>query len=203
MSEMINNIPNPVESNNSETEEVSEGVGERLSKLRLAHGLSQRKLASLAGLTNGAISTIEQERVSPSVASLKKLLEVFGLSLAEFFADDFEPTTKVFFTAREMPQISKGMVGIRQVGRDMTNRKLQVLHETYQPGGDTGLPMITHAGEESGVVVRGEIEITVGNQSQVLVAGDSYYFSSRLPHRFRNPGADVCEIVSACTPPTF
>ncbi len=40
---------------------------------------------------------IEQDRVSPSVASLKKLLEVFGLSMAEFFADDFEPAEKVFY----------------------------------------------------------------------------------------------------------
>jgi len=37
----------------------------------------------------------------------------------------------------------------------------------------------------------------------LLEKGDAYYFSSKTPHRFRNPGPDVCEIVSACTPPTF
>jgi len=37
----------------------------------------------------------------------------------------------------------------------------------------------------------------------VLSVGDAYHFNSRLPHRFRNPGSDVCIIVSACTPPSF
>jgi mannose-6-phosphate isomerase-like protein (cupin superfamily) len=37
----------------------------------------------------------------------------------------------------------------------------------------------------------------------VLEAGDAYYFSSSTPHRFRNVGDEVCEIISASTPPTF
>jgi mannose-6-phosphate isomerase-like protein (cupin superfamily) len=63
--------------------------------------------------------------------------------------------------------------------------------------------MLTHKGEEGGVVVAGQIELTVGGQTRVLRAGDAYYFPSSLPHRFRNPGPEVCEIVSASTPPTF
>jgi mannose-6-phosphate isomerase-like protein (cupin superfamily) len=35
----------------------------------------------------------------------------------------------------------------------------------------------------------------------VLKAGDAYLFDSSLPHRFRNTGDSVVEIVSACTPP--
>jgi mannose-6-phosphate isomerase-like protein (cupin superfamily) len=53
------------------------------------------------------------------------------------------------------------------------------------------------------VVVRGRIELTVGGESRVLGAGDAYYFSSALPHRFRNLSKDDCEIVSASAPPTF
>ncbi len=165
--------------------------------------MSQRKLATLAGITNGAISMIEQNRVSPSVASLKKVLEVFGLSLADFFADDFEPDTQVFYRADEMTRIADGPVVLRQVGGSMSRRKLQVLHETYAPGGDTGPTMLSHEGEEAGVIVRGQVEITVGGQCEVLGPGDGYYFNSRLPHRFRNLGTEECEIVSTCTPPTF
>lgn len=71
----------------------------------------------------------------------------------------------------------------------------------------TGLPQyvppIVPDGEEAGIIVRGEIELTVGNQCEVLGPGDGYYFSSQLPHRFRNLGKVDCEIVSSCTPPTF
>ena len=113
--------------------------------------MSQRKLASLAGITNGAISMIEQNRVSPSIASLKKVLEVFGLSLADFFADDFKPESQIFYRAAEMTRIADGPVVLRQVGGSSARRKLQVLHETYAPGGDTGPTMLSHEGEEAGV----------------------------------------------------
>ncbi len=123
--------------------------------------------------------------------------------MAEFFADEFEAPERLFYRANQMPQITEGLVTIRQLGRSMSNRKLQVLHETYQANGDTGLSMLSHEGEEAGVVVSGNIEITVGSQTEVLGPGDGYYFSSRLPHRFRNSGPEACEIVSVCTPPTF
>ena len=60
-----------------------------------------------------------------------------------------------------------------------------------------------HEGQEGGVVLKGRIEVTVGNDVRVLGPGDSYYFDSKLPHRFRNVGGDICEIVSASSPPTF
>jgi len=53
------------------------------------------------------------------------------------------------------------------------------------------------------VIVRGRIELTVGAATRILSAGDAYYFSSAVPHRFRNPGRDECEIISANSPPTF
>ena len=81
--------------------------------------------------------------------------------------------------------------------------QMTLLHERYEPGAGTGEEMLAHKGEEGGVVVRGRIEVTVGNETRVLGPGEAYYFASNLPHRFRNPGREVCEIVSASTPPSF
>ncbi len=201
--EMLNDGHRAIESSQADEGGDSAKIGSKVLRLRQAHGMSQRKLARLAGITNGAISVIEQNRVSPSVASLKKVLGVFGLSLAEFFADDFEPDTQVFYRADAMTRIADGAVVLRQVGASISHRKLQVLHEIYAPGGDTGPAMVSHEGEEAGVIVRGQVEITVGGQCEVLGPGDGYYFNSCLPHRFRNVGTDECEIVSVCTPPTF
>lgn len=80
---------------------------------------------------------------------------------------------------------------------------IQMLKETYQPGGDTGPEMLSHEAEEAGIVISGVIEVTVGDQQRVLNPGDGYLFDSRLPHRFRNIGNTECVVVSACTPPTF
>ena len=178
-------------------------VGARLRALRLMHGLSQRALAKRAGVSNAIISLIEQNRISPSVGSLKKVLDGLPISLADFFA--MEPTQRpqIFFGADELIEIAGGKVSYRQLGRDLTGRELQILHEHYQPGADTGETMLRHSAEEGAVVIRGRIEVTVGDQRRVLGPGDAYYFDSRLPHRFRNPGEEVCEIVSASSPPSF
>jgi len=178
-------------------------LGHRLKAVRQAQGLSQRELAKRAGVTNGTISMIEQNRISPSVGSLKKVLDGVPMSMAAFFADDFAPQHRKFFRADELVEIAGGPISYRQVGRDLGSRAIQMLHERYRPGADTGPDMLSHEGEESGLVVQGVIEVTVGGEIRVLGPGEAYYFDSRLPHRFRNVGDQDCELVSACTPPSF
>jgi len=58
-------------------EGLSDDIGNRLRMVRQIYGLTQRELARRAGVTNGAISLIEQNRVSPSISSLKKILTGF------------------------------------------------------------------------------------------------------------------------------
>jgi transcriptional regulator with XRE-family HTH domain len=178
-------------------------VGERLRRIRQFYGLSQRELARRAGVTNGLISLVEMNRVSPSVSSLKKLLDGIPMSLAEFFTSDFSAAPQVFFAGDELLEIGNDAVSLRLVAARRVGRQLTVLCERYAPGADTGEDALAHRGEESGVVMHGAIELTVGGNSRVLTAGEAYYFSSNIPHRFRNTGREVCEIVSACTPPTF
>jgi len=178
-------------------------MGARLREIRERFGLSQRALALRAGVTNGMISLVEKNASSPSVATLKKILDVFPMSLAEFFETGQPERTAYFFRADELVEIGGGPISYRQVGRSLQGKALQLLHERLQPGADTGAAMLRHAGEEGGVVVRGEIELTVGTATRVLRTGDAYAFPSSIPHRFRNLGREACEIVSACTPPSF
>lgn len=178
-------------------------VGGRLRQLRLARGLSQRELAKRAGVTNSTISLIEQNSVSPSVSSLKKILDALPVSISAFFAGDEPSAPQTFYRARELTEIGDGRLSFRLVAARRPERQMSIIHERYPPGADTGEEMLEHAGEEGGVVVAGEIEITVNGESEVLGVGDAYYFDSRLPHRFRNPGEEECVIVSANTPPGF
>jgi transcriptional regulator with XRE-family HTH domain len=178
-------------------------LGARLKALRESHDLSQRELAKRAGVSNAIISMIEQNRSSPSVGLLKKLLDGFPISLAEFFAADLKPRPQIFFAASELVELAGGPISYRQIGRDLTGKAMQILHENYRPGADTGAQMLTHEAEEGGVILRGKLEVTVGDQVRVLGPGDAYYFDSRTPHRFRNPGSEQCEVVSVNSPPSF
>ncbi len=178
-------------------------VGTRLRSIRTAFGISQRELARRAGVTNGLISLIEQNRVSPSVSSLKKVLDGVPMSLAEFFTLDLAAAPQAFFGAEELVELGNEEVSLRLVAAQRPGRQMSVLHERYAPGAATGEEMLAHRGEEAGVVIRGRIELTVSGSTRALGPGEAYYFASQLPHRFRNAGREPCEIISACTPPTF
>lgn len=180
-----------------------EDVGARLQAIRKMLGLSQRELAKRAGVTNATISLIEKNRVSPSISSLKKVLDGIPMSLADFFTGDFSESSQIFYGKDELPDLGSGDISFRLVGFNHHQRAMSILHESYAPGADTGEEMLVHEGEEGGVVVRGQIELTVSGQTRLLKPGDSYYFESRLPHRFRNPGDETAEIISANSPPSF
>jgi transcriptional regulator with XRE-family HTH domain len=178
-------------------------VGKQLKAVRTAFGLSQRELAKRAGVTNGMVSLIEQDRVSPSIGSLQKILAAFPMTMAEFFTRDMEGRENVVFRAAELPDVGTGEIQYRLVAASRHDRKMSILWETYEPDTDTGEDMLTHSGEEGGVVVEGELEITVAGNTWLLGPGDAYYFDSRLPHRFRNTGKVPVRIVSANTPPSI
>ena len=94
---------------------MANDVNTRLKAVRLMHGLSQRELAKRAGVTNGMISLIEQGRVSPSVASLKKVLDGIPMQLAEFFTMDPAATPQVFYAGKELVELGEGDVSLRLI----------------------------------------------------------------------------------------
>lgn len=180
-------------------------VGERLQSIRKLKGLSQRELAKRAGVTNSTISMIEKNSVSPSISSLKKVLAGIPMSLVEFFSLEVEQDnhTQVVYKASELVDLSSGAVTMKLVGKAHPSRAIAFLDETYPPGSDTGDEMLTHEGEESGLLVDGRLELTVSGEIYILESGDSYYFESSKPHRFRNPFEEPARLISATTPANF
>ena len=176
-------------------------TGERLKHLRQRHGLSIRELARRAGVSHASVSLIEKNEVSPSVSSLRKLLDCFPISMADFFAFDLDKPERHFFRADELLEVGGNGISLRQVGHDLQGRPLQIFYETWVPGAESGAEPYSHAGEEGGIILSGQLEVTIGLETRVLGPGESYLFSSQLRHRFYNPGPDNCVLVSANTPP--
>lgn len=186
-------------------------VGTRLRAMRAEAGLSQRQLAKQAGVPHAQISNVEKNKVSPSVSTLRRILGGLGVSMADFFEPERMPPTGPFFGVDELIDLSSQLaasgisngaakLALRQIG-DAKEHNLQVLHEVYDPGADTGETLLQHASSEGGFVVEGTLEVTVGDTVRILRAGEAYLFDSRTPHRFRNISDRRTVVISACTPP--
>ncbi|MFQ2262521.1 HTH-type transcriptional regulator PuuR [Aeromonas dhakensis] len=181
----------------------AQSMGERLAATRRRLGLSQRRVAELSGLTHGAICMIEQDKVSPSVASLQKLLSVYELPLSRFFAEEeVASTPSVVIRAEQLIELGSQGVSMKLVHNGNNRRQLGFMLETYAPGTDTG-GQVTHLGEEVGTVLEGSVTLMVAGQTYQLSAGDSYVIDTGEPHSFSNPSGQVCRIVSAHTPANF
>ncbi|MCP1366381.1 helix-turn-helix domain-containing protein, partial [Halomonas sp. BBD48] len=78
---------------------MSDDVGSRLRALRTLRGISQRELAKRCGVTHSSLSLIEQNKVSPSVSSLKKILDAIPISVGDFFTMELTNRDQVFYRA--------------------------------------------------------------------------------------------------------
>lgn len=186
-------------------------IGARLLTMRKAAELSQRELAERAGVTHAQISIVEQNKSSPSISTLRKILNGLNVSLADFFDVERSAPDGPFFTPEQLIDLTgklhissagdlAGKMVFRQIG-DARKHNLQILHEVYEIGADTGEARLEHHSSEGGFVIEGALEVTVGDDVCVLRSGDSYLFDSRTPHRFRNVHRGRTIVISACTPP--
>jgi transcriptional regulator with XRE-family HTH domain len=177
-------------------------IGSRLRAVRERHGLSQRALAKRSRISNATISLIESGKLNPSVAVLKRILDGVQMDLSAFFVDETREPEPIVFRAEDLVEIGRGKISYRQVGRELAGKSIQILHERYEPGADTGKLALRHTAQEGGVVLRGHLELTVEGEHHLLGPGDAYYFDSTRPHRFRNAGVEEVELVTACSPPS-
>lgn len=179
-------------------------IGVKLRELRRRRDLSVRELAMRSGISHSTISLIERDRMSPSIDTLSAVLDALGTTLPGFFSDlqSGLPYTP-FYSAADLPEIGKAeTVSYRVIGLNHPNRQLLMLHESYAVGASSG-QVFTHAAQEAGMIIKGAVEVTVGDHKKILREGEGYYFDSRLPHSFRNVHDDKSEILSAITPPTY
>lgn len=185
--------------------EVDESLGIKLRQIRQKLSLSQRELARRSGITHTTISLIESGRISPSLSSLKKVLDAMDMNLSEFFADNLQMSRrKAFFRADSLTLVAQGKgLDVFQVGEAIKADMLQMLIGHYRPGADTGEEMLRHEGEEIGVIAAGRFEVTVGDTTIVLDTGDAFHFDSTIPHRFRNVSDVEGVIIRAGTVPSI
>ena len=180
-------------------------IGKNIVQLRKEHGLSQRELAERAGITHSAISSIENGKVSPSVSSLQKIVNVFSLSLSEFFTFD-QPNSdevKVVITSEELIEMGSESVSMKLVSHGNKDQVIGFLIEEYAPHSTTGTAEIKHEGEEIGTILEGEITLEYKGQSFIIKQGESYIIDTTLPHKFTNHTDKACRMISAHTPTTF
>lgn len=185
-----------------------QNIGTRLRHARLSAALQMRELAEAAGCSESYISKIESGKVLPSLAMLHRLASALGLNMTAFFNNVVDESPVRVVRSGTGPRITtrtprKGP-GIEIEGLVVPSRSglLQVnIHHVDLGGESEGV--ISHKGEEFGIVLRGRLSLTVDGRVYELEQGDSFSFSSELPHSYKNVGTSQLSVLWINTPPTF
>lgn len=68
---------------------------DKITRLRLERGWTEYQLAEKSGLTQSTISTWYRKNMLPTIPSLTKICNAFGLSLSQFFLEDDGSTIQI------------------------------------------------------------------------------------------------------------
>ena len=178
-----------------------EQLGRRIRQLRVAHGLSARDLAARSGLTTTYISRLENARLSPTVATLSRLVAAMGETVTSLFTDEQEPGP-VVRAAERVPLQSSGVSDFRVTPGWAT--RLEVLESIVAPGHGSGSRSHTHLGEEECVLVLdGRLTLWLDDEEYDLGPGDAATFACQRPHHWLNPGDRACRVLWIITPAVY
>lgn len=89
-------------------------IGNNIRRIRKEKKMPIRELVNISDVGKSTISDIENDNVSPTVATLKKLAAALDVSVDEFFKEDIEnnSTDNDDLTKRDKRDIAKDLNGI-------------------------------------------------------------------------------------------
>jgi len=177
-------------------------IGERLKRLRMINSLTQEELASRADLTKGYISQLENDATSPSIATLKDILDVFGVSMQEFFSEITDEDIVYGRESRVQPTDDDDKIKVELLVPGAQNREMDPVLVTLDPGGEMDEQPF-HEGEEFGFVLLGKIQLRLDDRLYTVKKDECFYFTSDKKHTVKNIGRGPARILWVVTPPTF
>ena len=175
-------------------------VGQRIRDLRRTRAMSLEAVAARTELSIGFLSQIERGLSSPSLRVLATLADVLGVGIAGLFGakeNDAAAPNAIVTRERQRAELNLWRTGISKqlLSPAGSEGRLNLFLVHMEPGGSTGDELYTHDGEEAGLVIEGEMKLSVDAESWTLKHGDSFRFASRRPHRFSNPSDDSKAVV--------
>lgn len=181
-------------------------LGVRLRHGRKVAGLTLKQVAEAAGCSESLISKLENDAASPSLAMLHRLATALGSNVSELTSEDWvsqEPVLRA--GARQVNRFAQrgkaGYIDLERITHLQKGGLLQADIHIVAPGMES--ETIEHAGEEMGYLLEGSLELTLGNATYQLSAGDSFHFPSNVPHGYRNVSGSIVRILWVNTPATF
>lgn len=181
-------------------------IGAKIKKLRKARKLTLQDVARETGFSPALISQIENNNVSPPIATLSKIARFFDVKIGTFF-DEEEEERKYEVVRSDERRVVSRVISKSGTGHGYTyealsfrkrNKKMEpfLLSISERPDEET---LYNHDGEEFLLILEGSAEVILENERIVLLAGDAIYFDSSLRHRMLSADGNEVKVLAVVT----
>ena len=166
-------------------DDVAGRLGANVRSLREARGLTQARIAELAGVPRPTWATLESGAANPTLAVMIKVANALQVRLEELIGPP--RVAARHYRAAELKVRHRGKVSIRRLLPEAL-AGLEIERMTLPPGGlFTGVPH-TQGTREYLTCERGELDLSVAGESFHLNEGDVVVFRGDQRHGYRNRG---------------
>ena len=189
-------------------------LGSEVRQVRKARGQTLKDLSKLAGISVSHLSAIERGTTNPSFEIVHKLAVALGISADWFFArrSGSGPLERAYVVRRQNRRNLNTLYGEGIASLGLSDELLSssiggsffMGLAVYEPQSSRpGHPMYQHDGEQHGYILKGRLQLQIGDELIELNEGDSYSFPTTILHNARNVTDEACELIWSISPVTI
>jgi transcriptional regulator with XRE-family HTH domain len=185
----------------------AELLGRQIRDLRVARGLNLTELSQAIDKSVGYVSQIERGQSEVSISTLKAISDTLGVQIGWFF-QGLEPANRdemgIIVRREQRRQLQFPGTGIDEA---LLSPNLQgeaeLILSTFAPGAQSGEKPVSRPAEQSGYILSGTLELSVGQKHFTLREGDSFRIERGEWFSVKNIGQVSSTSLWVITPPRY
>ena len=168
-------------------------LGEKIRELRLKRANTLRQVAEMTGLSIPLLSQVENNAVSPPVATLLRVARALEVGISYFFREEESKERAVVVRKHERKKTFRPMHAQNRdsgytyeaLAYTKNGKHMEPFLVEFEPKKKEKITFLKHRGEEFVFLFRGRLAFHYDQDEIILEPGDSLYFESEVPHGFR------------------
>ncbi|MCA0756307.1 XRE family transcriptional regulator [Paenibacillus sp. N4] len=169
-------------------------IGSAIRTIRKRKNITITQICEETGLSQGFMSQVENNKTSPSIATLESIANALKVPLAYLLLRQEE---RMSIVRKEERRITKSGIENLKVEHLSSTKNVRMRLVEFPPGASTGDVPHAHEGEEVHFVVKGKIYAQQGEDKAEFGEGDSFSWNACTPHLVRNISEETAIVLIA------
>ena len=167
-------------------------LGERLKGIRIEKGMALDFLANETGFSTEYLTRVEKGQIMPPVATILRLSRALEIDSGILLREEREEADK---TKAEDFRKRTEDYSYQALTPEALHKHLKAFKVFIDPVSEHKGVSYQHEGEEFVYVLKGSVEVMVGENRNVLNPDESLHFNSSIMHKLRNLSTERAEML--------